>query len=228
MPEGVTPLVMDVTSDESVAQAVGNLRSETKGRVDVVVNNAGISIVGPVEGHSSADAYKQIDTNLFGVLRVCRNVLPAMREQQEGLIVNIGSIASAVPMPMQGLYSASKAGLAAMTDALRLEVAPMKVDVVLVEPGNYRTPITAKRQRTAVPPVYATMTERALSTIAADETSGGDPAEVARLVGRIVCARRRRALYRVGPRIERFFIALAPFLPRRLLDVLMARYYLSG
>lgn len=227
MPPGVTPLVMDVTADELVAEAVQTLTSQTNGRIDVLVNNAGISIVGPVEGHSSADAYKQIDTNLFGVLRVCRLVLPAMREQGRGLIINIGSIASALPMPMQGFYSASKAGLAAITHSLRLELAPMGLDVVLVEPGNYRTQITAQRQRTDVPPAYATMLERAISTIARDEINGNDPAEVARLVGRIVRARRRRALYRIGPWPERLFLALVPLLPRRLLDVLMSNYYLS-
>ena len=137
------------------------------------------------------------------------------------------SIASALPMPMQGFYSASKAGLAAITHSLRLEVAPMGVDVVLVEPGNYRTQITAQRQRTDAPPAYATMLERAISTIARDEISGNDPSEVARLVDRIVHARRRRALYRVGPWPERLFLALAPLLPRRLLDALMSNYYSS-
>jgi short-subunit dehydrogenase len=101
-----------------------------------LVNNAGIALAGPFELTSMAEARHQLDVNLFGVLRVCRAVLPVMRRQGVGYIVNIGSIGGLIAIPYQPLYSASKFALEGMTESLRLEVRPFGVRVVIVEPGR--------------------------------------------------------------------------------------------
>jgi NAD(P)-dependent dehydrogenase (short-subunit alcohol dehydrogenase family) len=137
-------LQMDVTDDQSVQRAVDAVL-ECEGRLDVVVNNAGIAIADPIELTSIEEAKRQIDVNLFGALRVCRAVLPIMRRQGSGYIVNIGSIGGLIAIPYQPLCSASKFALEGMTESLRLEVRTFDVRVVNIEPGDTRTQITQNR-----------------------------------------------------------------------------------
>ena len=139
-PERAFPsLRMDVDDDVSVAEGVARVL-EREGRIDAAVNCAGFGIAG---------AKRQFETNFFGVLRVCRAVLPAMRERRAGTIVNVSSIAGLVPLPFQGFYSASKFALEGMSEALRMEVRPFGIRVVLVEPGDCRTHFTANRRPAA-------------------------------------------------------------------------------
>ena len=114
-------LQMDVTDDQSVQRAIEAI-IHREGRLDIVVNNAGIAVAGPLELTSVEEAKRQIDVNLFGAFRVCRAVLPIMRNQGGGYIVNIGSIGGLIAIPFQPLYSASKFALEGMTESLRLEV----------------------------------------------------------------------------------------------------------
>ena len=145
--ESFVLLPLDVTQDSSVKQAVQAIW-EHEGRLDVVVNNAGIALVGAVEDTSLEEAQAEFDTNFFGVLRVCRAVLPLMRQQRSGCIINISSIAATIGIPFQSVYSASKAALEALTELLRMEVQPYGIRVVLVQPGDIDTGIAARRQKT--------------------------------------------------------------------------------
>src|SRR6266498_4866639 len=121
---------LDVDNDDSVNRAVQRV-FEHAGRIDVVINAAGFGIVGAVEDTAIAEAKTQFETNFFGVVRVCKAVLPVMREQGSGLIINISSIAGLVSLPFQAFYSASKFALEGMTEGLRMEVAPFGVRIVL-------------------------------------------------------------------------------------------------
>ena len=129
---------MDVTNEKSVEQGVAHIL-KAEGRLDAVINSAGYGISGSVEDTAIEEAYSQFETNFFGVLRVCRAVLPIMRKQKSGCIINMSSIAGIISLPFQGLYCASKFALEGMTEALRLEVKPFGIHVVLIEPGNFRT-----------------------------------------------------------------------------------------
>ena len=141
----IEPLVLDVTEPASVEAARELVERRTGGRgLDVLVNNAGYALPGPLEALAEADLRGLFDTNLFGLLAVTRAFLPAMRERGLGRVVNVGSIMGRVAMPLLGAYNASKHAVAAVTDALRMELAPFGVTVVLVEPGALRTGFAAR------------------------------------------------------------------------------------
>jgi len=131
-------LRMDVNDDKSVQDGVGAVLADA-GRIDAAVNCAGFGIAGAVEDTSTEEAKAQLETNFFGTLRVCRAVLPIMREQGSGAIVNISSIAGLIGIPYQAMYSASKFAIEGMTEALRLEVKPFGIRVCLIEPGDLKS-----------------------------------------------------------------------------------------
>ena len=146
--QGVEVVELDVTSDESVDQAVKAVVARAK-RIDVLVNNAGIAAAGIMETFTPDQAKVVFNTNVVGLLRTARAVLPAMRRQGEGLIINIGSILGRVTFPFFGIYGASKFAVEALTDSLRYEVSQLGVDVVLVQPSAYPTPMYANIQQPA-------------------------------------------------------------------------------
>src|ERR1700759_1228852 len=141
----VAMLTADVTDDQSVEEAVAAVL-EREGRLDIVVNNAGMGIAGPVENTSIEEARRQLEVNFFGAFRVCRAVLPALRSQRSGYIVNIGSIGGLIAIPYQAMYSASKFALEGLSEPLRMEVRPFGVKVVIIEPGDHKTAITENRR----------------------------------------------------------------------------------
>jgi NAD(P)-dependent dehydrogenase (short-subunit alcohol dehydrogenase family) len=214
----------DVRSDSSVNAAVAEIL-EREGRLDIVVNNAGIAIAGAVEDTSMEQAKDQFEVNFFGVLRVCRAVLPAMRKQGAGYIVNIGSIAGQVAVPYQGLYSASKFALEGLTESLRMEVKHLGIKVVLVEPGDHRTNLTSKRRKIVASPAYAERFGRAISRMEKDEQNGPDPAGVARLIERIATDPNPRLRYSIGPLAERGAIWLKRLGPAAVVEKAMKSYY---
>jgi NAD(P)-dependent dehydrogenase (short-subunit alcohol dehydrogenase family) len=141
----VEPLALDVTDPGSVAAARDLVRRRTGGRgLDVLVNNAGYALPGPLEVLAEEDVRKLFDTNVFGLLAVTRAFLPEMRERGRGRVVVVGSIMGRVTMPLLGAYNASKHAVAAISEALRLELAPFGIAVVLVEPGAVRTGFAAR------------------------------------------------------------------------------------
>lgn len=226
-PRGVTMIPMDVTDDTSVECGVRYVLG-VEGRIDVVVNNAGMGIAGAVEDTAIDEAREQLETSFFGVLRVCRAVIPAMRAQGEGLIVNISSVAGVIGIPFQALYSAAKFAVEGFSEALRLEVAPFGIRVVIIEPGDFSTGFTGSRRRTAASltnPAYTEACRRALEVMEHDEAAGGPPTPVARLVARVVASRSPRLRYAVGPLPERAAIVLKGLLPQRLFAWALARYY---
>jgi len=135
----LTTPTLDVTSDESVAAAAALVLREAGGRLDVLINNAGYYQFGSLEETSAEELRAQLETNVVGVLRVTRAVLPAMRAQRVGTIITLGSVSGRVAIPMGGAYTASKWALEGMIESLRLELIPFGVRVVLMEPGPYHT-----------------------------------------------------------------------------------------
>lgn len=226
-PEGFALLPMDVDSDESVERAVAALLEQSGGRLDLVVNCAGYGIAGSVEDTSVAEARQQLETNLFGVWRVCRAVLPVLRRQRSGTLVNVGSLAGLLGIPFQGAYSASKFALEGLTEALRMELRPFGVRVALLEPGDFKTDFGARRVYVAAAhsPAYAARMRAAVGVMEQDERGGADPRLAARTVLRIARARRPRLRYTVGPPFERIVPLLKRLLPAALFEWGLSRYY---
>jgi NAD(P)-dependent dehydrogenase (short-subunit alcohol dehydrogenase family) len=145
---GVKAVEVDVSDDASVDAGVENVLTEA-GKIDVVVNNAGFGSAGVTEAFTTEQAKAIFDTNVIGLLRVTRAVLPSMRQQHEGLIINIGSIFGRVTFPFLGIYGASKFAVEALTDSLRYEVSQLGIEVVEVQPSTYPTNFLASIQTPA-------------------------------------------------------------------------------
>ena len=136
--DGIVPIRMDVTDEASMQEGVRQIL-ETEGRIDALVNNAGYGYFGAVENVPLDDARRQLEVNVFGLARLCQLVLPAMRKQGRGRIVNISSVAGKAVLYFGGWYHVSKFSVEALSDALRMEMKPFGIDVVLIEPGGIRT-----------------------------------------------------------------------------------------
>jgi len=218
-------ITMDVDDDASVQAGVDALLAKT-GRLDAVVNNAGISLMGPIEDTATDEAKAQMETNFFGVLRVCRATLPALRKQGGGHIINVSSLAAVVGLPFSGLYSASKFALEGMTESLRHETRPFGIQVVLVEPGDFRTAITSKRRTTRASETHAAYGEefaRFKVKQDQDEAQAPDPQGVADLIESILKNPRPRLRYTVGMMGQRIVVPLKKFLPQSLFEWLFRR-----
>ena len=223
---GVEPIPLDVTDNASVLSAVETIHSR-EGRLDALVNNAGFGIAGAIEETSIEEAQAQFDVNLFGVARMCRAALPIMRAQKTGLIVNIGSIGGLIGIPFQGFYSATKFALEGLSEALRLEVRPLGIQVVLIEPGDHRTAFTANRRvtRDSERSAYHDRSERAIARMAADEQNGPSPDGVARLLEQILNNPRPRLRYTAGPPAQRAAVWLKRALPYAVIEKIMRDQY---
>jgi len=225
---GFQLIAMDVASEESVARAMQQILAR-EGRIDVVFNNAGDGVAGAVEDTSIEEAQQQLDTNFFGVLRVCRAALPPMRRQGGGLIVNVSSLGGLVGLPFQGLYSASKFAVEGVSEALRMEVRPFGVRVTLIEPGDFRTGFTAQRRKAVAAQgdgAYAERFGKALAAMERDESGGADPLAVARLLHRIILTRSPRARYKVGGFFQKLSVGpVRAILPPKLFEYLLMASY---
>ena len=219
-----TMLTVDVTDDGSVEQAVAAVL-ERAGRLDILVNNAGMAIAGPIETTSTEEARRQMEVNFFGAFRVCRAVLPAMRKQSSGTIVNIGSIGGVIAIPYQAMYSASKFALEGMSEALRMEVRPFGIRVVIIEPGDHKTALTAHRHVTAVGEAYRKTFAEALARTARDEQGGAGPEAIAQLLLRVLQKKNPRLRYTVGPLAQRGVVLLKRLAPNRITEFAMRSYY---
>jgi NAD(P)-dependent dehydrogenase (short-subunit alcohol dehydrogenase family) len=179
---GVHLVEMDVRDAASVDQAMG-LVTARAGRIDVLVNNAGMSLVGAVEETSIAEAQALFDTNVFGTLRTIQAVLPVMRRQRAGRIVNLSSVLGFLPAPYMGLYAASKHAVEGLSETLDHEVRAFGIRVVLVEPSYTKTSLDANAPRAASAlSAYDTERDTVSRAIAANVGKAPDPDGVARTI----------------------------------------------
>lgn len=203
---GCRTLALDVTREESMSSATDTVLSET-GRIDALVNNAGYSQSGAVETLDLDDVRRQFETNVFGLLRMCQLVLPSMREQGSGRIVNISSMGGRLVFPGGGAYHATKYAVEALSDAMRFEVAGFGVEVVIVEPGlittNFENAAVASMDGNDDGPYAEFNAEVAKATkevySGPMRRLGGGPDAVAKVIEKSLTARRPRIRYTVTP-----------------------------
>jgi len=195
----VVPL--DVTETESVDAAVSEVLEATGGTLDAVINNAGVSVGGAFEDTTPDEVRRVIETNLFGVLNVTRAVLPTMRKQRSGRVVNVTSVGAFFGSPVLSAYAASKWAVEGWAESLAFEVASFGIDVICIEPGSYRTGIWEASPR-SVPETSAYRDFVSTVERFVDERiipSARDPKEVAQTIVKALEARRPRFRYPVGP-----------------------------
>jgi len=220
---GIVAVAMDVSDPESVDRAWAKIQADTGGSgVDVLVNNAGFALAGPIETLTAGRLERQFGTNVFGMLSLIRAVLPAMRARGSGRIVNISSVVGRVSFPGMGGYSATKYAVEAISDALRLEVAPFGIDVVLIEPSFVATAIGASADALDVVPSPADDAYRKLIArgrdYMAEQVANGIPADrVATAIADAATRRNPRPRYLV-PGSARGLVAVLTALPDRLAD----------
>ena len=179
--EGVRLLPLDVSDETSVKKAVNTI-IEKEGKIDVLVNNAGIGITGAVEETPDEEIQKAFAVNLYGPIRVMKAVLPHMRSQKAGLIINITSIAGYMGLPYRGIYSATKGALEIITEAMRMETKDFGIHIANVAPGDFATNIASGRYHTPVyeDSPYKKPYSNILKMINDDVDGGGDPVKVAK------------------------------------------------
>jgi len=216
-------LRLDVRSDASVAECVSAVVRRAGG-IDVLVNNAGVEYLGIAEETPLGDAQAVFDTNVFGVVRMIDAVLPHLREQRHGRIVNVGSAAAWVGEPGESFYAASKRALAGYTEALRHEVWPLGIHVSLVEPGAFKTNILAAQPATPGKTIadYDTVRRAVIHTLQQSLQRGGDPLMVARVILRVAQTPAPRRRYAVGAE-ARWLPFASVLLPQRWFDLLVRR-----
>ncbi|HEY0469100.1 MAG TPA: SDR family NAD(P)-dependent oxidoreductase [Polyangiaceae bacterium] len=178
-------LELDVTSDDSVRACLERVLAKA-GRIDVLVNNAGYLLSGAVEEVSLSAAQAQFETNFFGAARMIQAVLPTLRAQASGTIVNITSLAAIVPLPFWGFYNASKAALESLTETLREELRPFGIRVAAIEPGSIKTAFYAVDHKATPLAAYTGRRTRFEKTIQQFEQKAPGPELVARKVSQLV------------------------------------------
>ena len=228
---GCKTMALDVTDDASMQRAVAEVVGE-HGAVGVLINNAGYSQSGPIEEVPLDAARKQFETNVFGAMRMAQLVLPQMREQRWGKIVNISSMGAQFTLPGGGWYHATKHALDALSDALRFEVAGFGVDVVIIQPGLIKTEfgnaaVASLDETTDDGGPYGRFNKalaKATSNVYGDDNPlaklGGGPDAVAVVIEKALGAKRPRARYLVTPS-ARIMVTQRKLMPTRAWDALM-------
>lgn len=225
---GMKTLALDVTDEASIVTAVAHVVGDA-GRIDVLVNNAGYGLYGPIEQQPMSEIRRQFDTNVIGLIRITQEVLPQMRLQRSGRILNVSSMGGRITLPGGGLYHASKYAVEAVSDALRLELAEFGIDVALIEPGPVRTPWAATAMESGAMEKpngdgdpYDSFKQRVSSQFAGIEEGPtarlvSDPDDIAKAIAKAVSARRPRTRYLIGP-IAKTLVTLHAVLPDRAFD----------
>jgi len=222
-----TPLEMDVTDDASVSAAVKKV-TDAEGHIDVLINNAGNGITGPLYAISVELAKKQFETNFFGVVRVCSAVLPGMIERKQGLVINIGSLAGLFGLPYQGLYSASKFAVEGYSESLRMELQNTGVKVAVLNPGDFKTDFTGNREKAPFPIKNDKLKgefDAAVAAMEKDESIGADPSKLAAKVCQIVNKSKPKHNYLIGAIGQTIVPTLKAVLPEGLFVKLMNDHY---
>jgi len=219
-------LALDVIDKESIKTAISTL-IDREGRIDVLINNAGKGITGPIEDTPTEEMKSNFDTNFFGPIQVIKAVLPYMRKQKSGKIINVTSIAGYMGLPYRGIYSASKGALELITEAISMEVKTFGIDVVNVAPGDFSTNIAAGRYHTPVYENSAYKDSYAENLALMDEhvDHGENPIVMAKAIHHIIISKKTKIHYKVGGFMEKFSIVLKRILPDRVYEKLLMNHY---
>ncbi|MEI6050082.1 MAG: SDR family oxidoreductase [Bacteroidota bacterium] len=226
--EIVHQLIMDLTNIDSIRQAV-QIVLKNEGRLDVLINNAGMHTGGSIETSPIENIKLQMDTNFLGMVHITREVLPIMRNQGGGTIINFSSIGGLMGLPFQSFYSASKFAIEGFSEALRMEVNKFNIKVVLINPGDFHTSNSANRRNFLTPsgiddPYYEQF-EKSLAAIEKDEANGWEPVILARKIVKIVGYKNPRQRYIIASFEQKLAVVLKYVLPGKVFRMILQDHY---
>ncbi len=219
-------LALDLNQPESISKAINEVIKKA-GRIDILINNAGLGITGPAEETPLREVEKVFQANLFGACQLMNEVLPYMRKNKSGKIINITSIAGYMGLPYRGFYSASKAALIQISEAYRMEVSQFGIEISCLAPGDIATDIASRRYHSPAlkeSPYYAKY--QASLNLMNQHVDKGMPSEnVALQIEKIISSNRTKVHYLVGAYLEKFSIYLKRFLPQKTFENLLKKHY---
>ncbi|OWP83361.1 SDR family oxidoreductase [Flavobacterium columnare] len=221
------PLVaLDVRDVNTINEAIKRIVAES-GRIDVLINNAGVGITGPIEEIPTKEMRAHFETNFFGPIEVIKAVLPQMRLQKSGLIINITSIAAYMGLPYRGIYSASKGALELLTEALRMETKQFGIEITNIAPGDFATNIAAGRYHAPLikGSVYEKVYGDTLKEMNDHVDGGHDPMEMAKAVLSVICTSKPKIHYKVGAFMQKTSIFLKRILPDKVYEKMLMNHY---
>ncbi|MGX9985337.1 SDR family oxidoreductase [Soonwooa purpurea] len=213
----------DVTDNDAVKSAVAKIL-EVENKIDVLINNAGMGMVGAVEDSNQEEILKLFNLNLVGSVQMMSAIMPSMRHQKSGQIINISSIGSEMGLPFRGFYSASKAALDKVTEAMRYEVDQWNVQVCSLHLGDIKTNIADNRIKTNVSTPYQGIFEKVYSLMNAHVDQGNDPQEVAEYIDQLLQKNKWKAHYYFGAFGQKIGVPLKWILPQNIYEHLMKKY----
>tara|TARA_R110002049_G_scaffold18569_1_gene70787 strand:- start:3634 stop:4437 length:804 start_codon:yes stop_codon:yes gene_type:complete len=219
-------LTLDVKKNETIKQTV-KVIIDKEGQLDVLINNAGAGITGPIEEIPEEEINANFDTNFFGPINVIKAVLPQMRGQRAGLIINITSIAGYMGLPYRGIYSASKGALELLTEAFRMELKDFNIKMTNVAPGDFATNIVAGRYHAPLldNSPYKKPYGDTLNLMNAHVDNGSDPNLMAKAVFKVINTQEPRVRYKVGAFLQKLSIVLKRILPGKVYEKMLMNHY---
>lgn len=223
--DAFTLLQLDVRQAAAIPGVVSHILSQ-EGRLDVLINNAGVGLTGPLEETPQAEIENLFNTNVYGPIHLIKAVLPQMRKQGGGSIVNITSIAGYMGLPFRGVYSATKGALGLLTEALRIETKDFGITITDIAPGDFATDIASRRYHAPVLEASAYKAyAQLLTSINADVDKGGDPMQVAEAVYTILQQKNPKIHNPVGSFLQKFSLTLKRLLPDKAYEKLLCQHY---
>jgi len=219
-------LKMEVTDPNSIKEVVTAIINKEQ-RLDIVVNNAGVGITGPIEETPELEIKKAFDINLYGPINVIKSVLPQMRKQKSGLIINITSIAGYMGLPYRGIYSATKAALEITAEAFRIEIKQFGIKMTNIAPGDFATNIAAGRYHAPVleNSPYKDAYSNTLEMMNAHVNQGNSPLELAHVILKVINKNEPRVRYKEGNLLQKFSIVLKRVLPSNWYEKMLMKHY---
>ena len=217
---------LDVTSIDSINACIDKVISK-HGKLDILINNAGVGITGPMEETPNEEIEKHFKTNLYGPINIMKKVLPHMRKNNSGLIINITSIAGHIGTPFRSIYSAGKSSLDIISETLNMEVKDFNINIVCVAPGDYLTNISKGRFHSPIikDSSYEASYKSSLDKMNDNIKKGADPIKVAKLIYKIINTDKPKIKYISGSFLERFGIILKFILPQKVFEYLVLKLF---
>ncbi|RLD29422.1 MAG: short-chain dehydrogenase/reductase [Bacteroidetes bacterium] len=226
-PDSKFPIIaLDVANNDSILSCIQTVL-DAEGRIDVVINNAGAGITGPIEEIPEAEIKRNFETNFFGPINVIKAVLPQMRKQNSGLIINITSIAGYMGLPYRGIYTASKGALELITETFRMEIKDFNIQMTNIAPGDFATNIAAGRFHAPIKEnsPYKEKYGSVLKAIDEDVNKGNNPIDMAKTVYKVIKTKKPKIHYKVGAFMQKFSIVLKRILPDKVYEKLLLNHY---